>query len=251
VSLLQQRARSLENEIRERQAVEERLRLSENRYHCLLEASTDGILTVDPHSGLILDANPSIMHLLGLSRVQLVNHSLWQVGLLPDQLSQQAQLQRLQQERLLRTETRLLTSHNGPPCFVEWVCTLVQANGDEVIQCNIRDITDRKRAEEASKYLAAIVSSSDDAILSKDIDGIITSWNAAAERMYGYSEQEIVGQPVSVLFLPDRQDEFTSIMERIRRGECVNHYETRRVHKDGTILTVSVTVSPIKMSDGT
>src|SRR5207302_3093145 len=140
---------------------------------------------------------------------------------------------------------------DGGPCYVEWVCTLFQANGHEVLQCNLRDITDRRRAEEARLHLAAIVESSDDAILSKNLDGIITSWNSAAERMYGYRAQEIVGQPVTRLFPPDRSDEFTQIMERIRRGERVDHYETTRVRKDGDLLSVSVTVSPIKESSGT
>ncbi len=105
--------------------------------------------------------------------------------------------------------------------------------------------------EETLLHLAAIVESSDDAILGKNLEGIITSWNAAAERMYGYSAQEIVGQPVTLLFAPDRQDEFMQIMARILRGERVDHYETMRVRKDGTLLTVSVTVSPIKDSTGT
>ncbi len=110
---------------------------------------------------------------------------------------------------------------------------------------------ERKRAEEALLHLAAIVESSDDAILGKNLEGIITSWNAAAERMYGYSAGEIVGQPVTLLFAPDQQDEFTQIMARIRRGERVDHYETVRVRKDGTRLSVSVTISPIKNSTGT
>jgi PAS domain S-box-containing protein len=113
------------------------------------------------------------------------------------------------------------------------------------------EIAERKVAEEARLHLAAIVSSSDDAILSKDLDGMITSWNVSAERMYGYSAQEVVGQPITLLFPPDRSDEFTQIMERIRRGERVDHYETTRVRKDGSLLTVSVTVSPIKESSGT
>ena len=113
------------------------------------------------------------------------------------------------------------------------------------------EMAERKRAEEALLYLAAIVESSDDAILGKNMEGIITSWNTAAERMYGYRAEEIVGQSVTLLFAPDRQDEFTQIMERIRRGERVDHFETLRVRKDGTRLTVSVTISPIKESSGT
>ncbi len=146
---------------------------------------------------------------------------------------------------------RELAITGGDPRYVEWVSTLFQANGHEVLQCTLRDITSRRRAEEAHLHLAAIVSSSDDAILSKDLDGMITSWNAAAEHMYGYSAQDIVGQPVTLLFPPDRQSEFSDIMERIHRGERVDHYETTRMHKDGSLLSVSVTVSPIKDSSGT
>src|SRR2546425_403606 len=109
----------------------------------------------------------------------------------------------------------------------------------------------RERVEEALLHLAAIVESSDDAIIGKNLEGIVTSWNAAAERMYGYSAEEIEGQPITLLFAPDRQDEFNQIMTRIRRGERVDHYETIRVRKTGTRLTVSVTVSPIKDSTGT
>jgi two-component system sensor histidine kinase VicK len=115
---------------------------------------------------------------------------------------------------------------------------------------HVQELTERKKAEERLQALAEIVSSSDDAILSKDLDGIITSWNPAAERLYGYSAQEIVGQPVTRIFPPDHQDEFLQIMARIRRGERVDHYETTRVRKDGTFLTVSVTVSPLKESSG-
>jgi len=110
---------------------------------------------------------------------------------------------------------------------------------------------ERKAAEEALLHLAAIVESSDDAILSKNLEGIITSWNPAAERMYGYRTEEIVGQPVTLLYAPYQQDEFTQIMARIRRGERVEPYETVRVRKNGTYLTVSVTVSPIKDRTGT
>src|SRR6266571_2127374 len=250
ITLLQQKALTLEAEIAERQAAEERLRISENRYRRLFEASTDGILMVDPRSGLITDVNPSLLHLLGSTREQVVDRELWQVRLLPDQPTQQMFLRQVKHDRVLRYEMMELATTDGNPCYVEWVSTLFQVNEHEVLQCNIRDITDRRWAEEAGQHLAAIISSSEDAILSKDLDGIIISWNAAAERMYGYSAQEIVGQPVTLLFPPDSSDEFRQIMERIRRGERVDHYETARVRKDGSLLSVSVTVSPIKDSSG-
>jgi PAS domain S-box-containing protein len=114
----------------------------------------------------------------------------------------------------------------------------------------IHDITEQKKAEEVRHQLAAIVLSSSDAIIGKTLNGIITSWNAAAEHMYGYTADEIVGQPITLLFPPDRQVEFSAIMEQIKKGERLDHYETMRVRKDGTNLNVSVTVSPIKDAAG-
>ncbi|MFL5625573.1 MAG: PAS domain S-box protein [Ktedonobacteraceae bacterium] len=251
ITLLQQKANSLQAEIAERKLAEERLQISESRYRRLFETSKDGILIVDPRTHTITDANPFMTELLGYTREQLLGQELWQIGLFQDRETNLEVLRDLQEKHLLRYETLPLQTKDGQHREVDFVTTLYQADGGQVIQCNIRDITDRKRAEEALLHLAAIVESSDDAILSKNLEGIITSWNAAAERIYGYSAQEIVGQPVTLLFAPDRQDEFTQIMMRIRRGQRVDPYETIRVRKDGTFLTVSVTVSPIKDSTGT
>ena len=119
-----------------------------------------------------------------------------------------------------------------------------------LIQCNIRDITERKRAEKTAIRLAAIVESSDDAIIGKDLDGIIQSWNAGAEKIFGYSAGEMVGSPMALLIPADRPDEESQILEKIRRGESVRNFETVRQAKDGRRIDVSVTVSPIKDSTG-
>jgi len=105
-----------------------------------------------------------------------------------------------------------------------------------------RDITERKQG---LSLLASLVNSSDDAIISKTIDGVITSWNRAAEQIYGYTAREILGKPINLLLHADRPDEMTVILEKIRRGERVEHYETVRVRKDGRLISVSLTVSPI------
>jgi PAS domain S-box-containing protein len=112
------------------------------------------------------------------------------------------------------------------------------------------DITERKQLELARNQLAAIVESSDDAIIGKDLSGIITSWNAAAEKIFGYSDAEMIDQPIGRLIPPDRQHEEVKIMSLIRRGEKVPHFETARLHKDGHEIDVSVTVSPIKDLSG-
>jgi PAS domain S-box-containing protein len=108
----------------------------------------------------------------------------------------------------------------------------------------------RKQAEMASRQLAAIVESSDDAIIGKDLSGIVTSWNAGAENIFGYSAREMVGQPIARLIPPDRQHEETDILERIRHGENVRHFDTVRLRKDGSTIDLSVTVSAIKDSSG-
>jgi PAS domain S-box-containing protein len=112
------------------------------------------------------------------------------------------------------------------------------------------DISERKRAEEHAQRLAAIVSSSEDAIVSKDLNGVISSWNAGAERLFGYTAQEAVGQPIMILIPLERHDEEPAILERIRRGEGIDHYETIRRRKDGSLVEISLTVSPIKNADG-
>ncbi|MGC2079657.1 MAG: PAS domain S-box protein [Xanthobacteraceae bacterium] len=113
-----------------------------------------------------------------------------------------------------------------------------------------QDVTERKRTEEAALRLAAIVESSDDAIVGKNLDGIITSWNAGAERIFGYVAEEIIGKPITILIPSDYQKEEEAIIERIRRGQRVEHYETVRQRKHGSLIDVSLSISPVKNAQG-
>jgi PAS domain S-box-containing protein len=112
------------------------------------------------------------------------------------------------------------------------------------------EIEQRRRAEQAAQRLAAIVECSDDAIVAKDLDGIITSWNEGAERLFGYAVEEAIGKPVAMLIPMDRQDEETVILARIRRGDRIDHFETVRRRKDGSLVEISLSVSPIKNAEG-
>jgi PAS domain S-box-containing protein len=112
------------------------------------------------------------------------------------------------------------------------------------------DIAERKQAEERIRELGAIVESSDDAILGKSLDGIITSWNKGAEKIYGYSDNEVIGQPLSILVSTDHPEEAQLILSRLARGEVINHYETVHRKKDGGEIPVSLTVSPIRNREG-
>ena len=114
----------------------------------------------------------------------------------------------------------------------------------------VKDRTSSTSESEASLLLASIVASSDDAIVSKDLSGTITSWNKAAERMFGYTAEEAIGGPISIIIPPDRGPEEVEILQGIGRGEGIEHLETIRMHKDGTRVEVSLTISPIRDADG-
>jgi PAS domain S-box-containing protein len=119
------------------------------------------------------------------------------------------------------------------------------------------DITERKQIElrlresqQRLRWLASIVEHTDDAIVSKNLDGIITSWNRGAERIFGYTAEEAIGQPITIVIPLDRQSEERDILTRIRRGERIDHFETIRQRKDGSLIVVSLTVSPVNNAEG-
>jgi PAS domain S-box-containing protein len=132
----------------------------------------------------------------------------------------------------------------------------MQLLDDTVLEVN-RDITDRKQIENALdeieqrlRWSASIVESSDDAIVSKNLDGIVTSWNKGAERIFGHTAAEVIGQPITIVIPEDRRDEERDILTRIRRGQRIEHFETVRQRKDGSLIVVSLTVSPVKNAEG-
>jgi PAS domain S-box-containing protein len=143
---------------------------------------------------------------------------------------------------------------DGSEVFVD---SRMQLFGDETVLEANRDITERRQIEatlreneERLRWLASIVDSSDDAIVSKNVDGVVTSWNRGAERVFGYTAEEAIGQPITIVIPKDRQDEERTILTRIRRGERIDHFETVRQRKDGSLIVVSLTVSPVKSANG-
>lgn len=151
ITLLQQKARSLEAEIAKRKIIEERLRHSESRYRLLFEASTDGILMVDPDTHTVTDANPIVEHLLGYDREQMLGRELWHIGLFPDRPAVMSVLRELQQQHVVRYSTLPLRTSAGQLRYVEFVGNQFQANGHDVIQCNLRDMTEQRRLERRTR----------------------------------------------------------------------------------------------------
>jgi PAS domain S-box-containing protein len=142
----------------------------------------------------------------------------------------------------------LLATHEA---LAECILNDPEGNADNVSQLLLEELPAlRLKADKAIGLLAAIIDSSDDAIISKTLDGVITSWNAGAERLFGYTAQEATGQNISLIIPTDHRDEETTILKKLRRGEPIEHFETVRQRKDGTLLDISLTISPIRDAAG-
>ena len=160
---------------------------------------------------------------------------------------------RLRKDRYWSGELRHVCK-DGHEVFVD---SRMQLLGHETVLEANRDVTERKQTEAALRaneerlgWLASIVDSSDDAIVSKNLDGVITSWNKGAERVFGYAAGEAIGQPITIVIPRERRDEERTILTRIRRGERIDHFETMRQRKDGNLILVSLTVSPVRSASG-
>jgi PAS domain S-box-containing protein len=231
---------------------------SPNRFEAInrsiLDSALDCIISMDAR-GIVREFNRAAEQTFGYKREEAVGRELAELIIPPP-------LRPLHREGL----ARFLKTGEGPvigrrieingvrkdrsEILVELAINATKIDNEPFFTAYLRDITERHRRDLALRRLAAIVESSEDAIIGTDLEMRITSWNKGAERLFGYTAAEAVGQTVLLLIPQDRQQEEPQILERIRRGERVEHYETLRQHKDGTLLNISLTVSPIKDAQG-
>lgn len=211
----------------------------------IIESSDDAIFSQDTN-GIITSWNIGAEKLFGYSAVDAIGKS---VAILDLQHPEEMQkiLEKLDQgERIDHYET-VHIGKDGRQIDVSLTISPIRRAPGTLIGLSwiARDITIQKRLLVDRLFLASIVESSSDAVLTKNLDGIILSWNQGAERIYGYSAEEIIGNPVSLLTPQYKKDEIPQILQRLRKGERIETYETQRMRKDGTIIDVSLTVSPV------
>jgi PAS domain S-box-containing protein len=221
---------------------------SSSHYKVIFNSVGDAIL-IHEIGGRFLEANRIACERLGYDRKELLRMTPVDIDYTK---SRELVAKRVDEVRKLG-HTFIETAHvsrDGTVFPVELSSRIIKYKGRPAVLSIARDITQRKHVEEASDRLAAIVESSDEAIVGKTLDGLITSWNRGAEKLYGYSSEEVKGKPISILIPPNRPDELTQILERVKRGETVQRYETRRMRKDGKIIYVSLGVSPIRDATG-
>jgi PAS domain S-box-containing protein len=234
-------------------ALELALRDSEERFRSAFEQAAVGFGHIAP-DGRWLRVNQKLCDILGYTQEELLRRKYQDGTHTADVAADVTQSEKVAAGQLDRysIEKRYIRKSG----LVVWINLTMAAVRD----CNhklkyfiavIEDISDRKRAEEAQSRLAAIVESSDDIIISKDLHGIITSWNATAERIFGYSAQEAVGQHITALIIPaELHEEEAQILRLLRAGQRIEHYQTRRVTKTGKQIHISATISPVKDAVG-
>jgi PAS domain S-box-containing protein len=217
----------------------------------IVDSCHDAIISKDL-TGTITSWNRAACRMFGYAAEEMVGQPI--LRLIPESLhAEEAEiLAKIKAgERLHQYETRRIKK-NGELIDVSLTISPVRDNTGRIIGSSkiAHDISDRRRAEQAAFRLAAIVESSDDAIVSKTLDGIITSWNEAACRMFGYTAEEVVGQSILTIIPEELHPEEKEILRRLRTGERIDHYETRRRRRDGQMLEVSLTISPVRDRTG-
>ncbi len=222
------------------------LRASERKFSAAFNQSPLPMTITSLDDGRLTDVNESFEQLSGYMREEALGRTPEELRLLAEWGRRDEGRKLLQAgERVYGFEARFLTK-SGEERIGLIRSSLIEINSRPHVLSSFTDITEHKQAEEAISRLAAIVESSDDAIVSKDLNGVIMSWNEGAEKLFGYTAEDVIGKPIMILIPPDRADEESRVLESIRRGEKIDHYETVRRRKDGALAEISLTISPIR-----
>lgn len=217
----------------------------------IVESTDDAIISKDLN-GIITSWNPAAQRIFGYTPAEIIGHSI--LKLIPaDRKEEEPKIlnQLRKGQRVDHFETKRLTKE-GQLIDVSLTISPVKDKTGKIIGLSkiARDITDQRQAGEQTAMLAAIVQSTDDVVISKNLNGIVTSWNPAAQRIFGYSPEEMIGESILKLIPDDRKEEEPKILAQLAKGEKVDHFETKRVTKMGTLIDVSLTISPVKDTHG-
>ena len=242
-------ARALERSDAKRRAAEDRLWRSERELSDFFDHAAVALHWVGP-DGCVQRVNDAELAMLGYTREEYVGRSIAEFHASAPVIGDI--LTRLTAGETLSNHPAQLRCKDGSLRDVLIDSSVYREDGKFIhTRCFTRDVTELKRAEAARAQLAAIVTSSDDAVISKNIEGVVTSWNAGAERIFGYSAEEMIGQSIRRLIPADRVGEESEILAKLRAGGRIDHFDTIRMTKDGRLIAISATISPMRDATGT
>ncbi len=232
-------------------AARQLLRDSEIRYRRLFESAQDGILILDAETGQILDVNRFLIDMLGYPYEEFIGKRLWEIGPFKDIDASKIAYRELQEKDYVRYEDLPLETWDKREIQVEFVSNIYKVNRSRIIQCNIRDITERKQIERQLRFHAEVLDKISDAVVVVDNNGIVNYWNKGAERLYGLSAEEAFAQPLGDLYQHlwlKPEDEQASLQGLKKRG----FWSGNNIHikRDGVRLHVQSSISPIKDKEG-
>jgi PAS domain S-box-containing protein len=226
---------------------------SGERLRAILQTAVEGIITIDDR-GIIESFNRAAEKIFGYPASEAIGQNVKLLMPEPFRHKHDGYIKNYRQSghaKIIGIGREVVGRRKDGTIFpMDLSVSEVQLAKRRIFTGFVRDITERKAAEKALLHYAALVESSDDAIIGKTLDGHITSWNRGAENVFGYSRDEMLGKPVTLLIPEDRQEEEPAILKKIRQGESIDHYETLRRRKDGKLIHISVTVSPIRDDEG-
>jgi PAS domain S-box-containing protein len=230
------------------------LRAGEQRVARIIDSAMDAILTVDDQQRITM-FNPAAEKMFGCPAADAIGAPLERFLPARFRKAHAEHISAFGQNGVTRRSMGGFSPlsglrSNGEEFPIEASISQIEVDGRRLFTAIVRDVAETSKARETSTRLAAIVESTDDAIISKDLDGVITSWNPAAERLFGYTAAETIGKHLSAFYAPDRREEEQDILQRTANGETIDHFESQRIRKDGKWIDVALTISPLRDHSG-
>jgi PAS domain S-box-containing protein len=241
---------TISQDITSRKLTEDALIFSETRYRRLFESAQDGILILDAKTGKIVDVNPFLIDLLGFSKEEFIEKSIWEIGSFQDIFENKEKFFELQQDEYVRYDDLPLVTSDGHEIHVEFVSNVYMSNNIKVIQCNIRDVTERIIIQNEIKFQADLINNVGQAVIATNLLGKVIYWNNTAEKIYGWSASEAIGENI-INLTPTQQsnDQAIEIMKELSTGNTwAGEFYVQR--KDGSSFPAFVTDTPILDSKG-
>ena len=238
------------HDVTEQKWAEAALRASEQRFAKIFQATPDLLSISGLKDGNLLEVNEAFLRALGYQRDEVVGRSSSELGIWADEQERLRVHRALEERGEVRDQEVRFKAKSGREVLGLVSAESMEMNGNQYILTLFKDINERKRLEEDRARLAAIVESSDDAIMATDVEGTITSWNAGAEKIFGDCAGEMKGRHISALAPPERREEISRLQRNVRNEEQVTHFDTVHLRKDGKEIYVSLTMSPIKSAQG-